>query len=156
MKFRIITSLTITILLLQFQAIADNDLYNDNNYSIKIAVNINEDHRILGKLEYSNQKPQYPLQLVIFNCIGEEIFTEPYVFELLEKVVIEPKLHQIKCRTLNDKYGGNILLGSIDFRDWTKPKIKLVTETGHTYISNISAKGKSLRSEIIPNVWLGN
>jgi hypothetical protein len=135
---------------------AENEIYNDSDYSIKIAVNINENDNIFGKLEYSNQKPLYPLQLVTFNRVGDKIFSEPYVFELLEKIIIEPKLHQIKCRTLNDKYGGNILLGSIDFRDVYKPKIKLVTESGHTYISNISSKAKSLRTELIPNVWLGN
>lgn len=143
MKIKIITFLTFATLLFQFNAIADNDLYNDNNYSIKIAVNINENNNIYGKLEYSNQKPLYPLQLVTFNRVDKKIYSEPYVFELLEKIVMEPKFHKIKCRALNDKYGGNILIGSIDFWDWTKPKVKLVTETGHTYISNVSAEGKN-------------
>ncbi|MBC8179506.1 hypothetical protein H8E88_00120 [candidate division KSB1 bacterium] len=115
MKIKIITFLTFATLLFQFNAIADNDLYNDNNYSIKIAVNINENNNIYGKLEYSNQKPLYPLQLVTFNRVDKKIYSEPYVFELLEKIVMEPKFHKIKCRALNDKYGGNILIGSIDF-----------------------------------------
>ena len=144
-----------SVLLFHIHANAENEIYNDNNYSIKIAVNINENNIIFRKLEYSNQKPIYPFQLVTFNRIGEKFFSEPYVFELLERVIIEPKFHQIKCRALNDKYGGNVLLGSIDFRDWTKPKKKLVRESGHTYISNISIKGEALRSELIPNVWLG-
>ena len=49
---------------------SENILNSDTDYSIKIAVTINEDDQIMGKLEYSNHAPQYPLQLVTFNPIG--------------------------------------------------------------------------------------
>ena len=57
-----------------------NILNSDSDYSIKIAVTINEDDNIMGKLEYSNHAPQYPLQLVTFNPIGGVIHAEPYLF----------------------------------------------------------------------------
>jgi len=138
------------------QVWAANILNSDSNYSIIIAVTINEDDYIIGKLEYSNQAPQYPLQLVTFNPIGGVIHTEPYLLEILEKTIVEKNVHRIKCRTINDKYGGNDITGTIDFRNESKPKIHLVNERGYTYISNISEKGKKTAEKYIPNVWLGN
>jgi len=115
-----------------------NILNSDSDYSIKIAVTINQDDHIMGKLEYSNHAPQYPLQLVTFNPIGGAIYTEPYIFELLEKTIVSKNVHKIKCRPINDKYGSAEITGTIDFSNELKPKIHLVNEGGHTYISNIS------------------
>ena len=143
--------------LLATQAWPANILNSDSNYSIKIAVTINKDDYIMGKLEYSNNGPQFPLQLVTFNPIGGIIHTEPYVFEILEKQIVSTNVHRIKCRSINDKYGsGAEITGTIDFTNELKPKINLVNEGGHTYISNISEKGKKTHRKYIPKVWLGH
>lgn len=47
-----------------------NILNSDSSYDINIAVTINENDYIMGKLEYSNHAPQCQLQLVTFNPIG--------------------------------------------------------------------------------------
>ena len=134
-----------------------NVLNSDADYSIKIAVTINEDDQIMGILEYSNHKPQFPLQLVTFNPIGGIIHATPYVFEILEKTIVLKNVHRIKCRSINDIFSdGSIIMGTIDFRDDLKPKVKLVYESGHTYISNITEKGKEAHKKYIPNVWLGH
>jgi len=139
------------------QTWAANLLNSDSDYSIIIAVTINEDDSIMGKLEYSNHAPQYPLQLVTFNPIGGVVYAEPYLFEVLEKTIIVKNVHRIKCRSINDKYGaGALIIGTIDFRDESKPKIRLVNEGGYTYIGNISEKGKQTHMKYIPNIWLGN
>lgn len=145
----------VIVFLFSNQAWAENKLNTDSDYSIKISVTINEDDYIMGKLEYSNQAPQYPLQLVTFNPIGGVIQAEPYLLEIIEKTIIAKNVHKIKCRTINDKYGGNEITGTIDFRNEFKPKIRLVNERGYTYISNISEKGKKTAKKYIPNVWLG-
>jgi hypothetical protein len=134
------------------QAWAENKINSDSDFDITIAVTINEDDYIMGKLEYSN----YGLQLVTFNPIGGVIFTEPYIFEILEKKIISKNVHRIKCRPINDKYGSTEITGTIDFSDKLKPKVKLVNELGYTYISNISEKGKKTAKKYIPKVWLGN
>lgn len=138
------------------QVCAENILNSDNNYSVKIAVTINQDDYIMGKLEYSNHEPQYPLQLVTFNPFGGIIHAEPYVFELLEKIIISENVHKIKCRPLNDKYGSSEITGVIDFKNELKPIVNLVNGAGHPYISNITEKGKEIHKKYIPNVWLGN
>lgn len=135
---------------------SENILNSDSDYSITIAVTINKDDYIMGKLEYSNHKPQYPLQLVTFNPIGGLIHAEPYLFEILEKTIVSKNAHRIKCRPINDKYGSAEITGTIDFSNELKPKIHLVNEGGHTYISNISEKGKKTHMKYIPNVWLGH
>jgi len=133
-----------------------NILNSDSDYSINIAVTINEDDHIMGKLEYSNHAPQYPLQLVTFNPIGGVIHSEPYLFEIIERTIISKNVHRIKCRSINDKYGGGAeITGTIDFSNELKPKIHLVNERGYIYISNISEKGKKNHKKYIPNVWLG-
>jgi hypothetical protein len=135
---------------------SENIINSDTDYSISIAVTINKDDYIIGKLEYSNHTPQYPLQLVTFNPIGGLIHAEPYLFEILEKTIVSKNVHRIKCRPINDKYGSTKITGTIDFSNEVKPKVRLVNEDGHTYISNISEKGKKTRKKYIPNVWLGN
>jgi len=137
------------------QAWSENILNSDSSYSIKIAVTINNDDHIMGKLEYSNDAPQYPIQLVTFNPIGGVIYSEPYLFEILEKKIVSKNVHRIKCRSINDKYGSSEITGTIDFRDEIKPKIHLVNEAGRTYISNISEKGKKTHMKYIPKIWLG-
>jgi len=149
-------SLQGTICLLVFvlfstQVWSANILNSDSDYSVKIAVTINEDDYIMGKLEYSNHTPQYPLQLVTFNPISGVIHAEPYLFELLEKTIVSKNVHRIKCRPINDKYGSAEIIGTIDFSNELKPKIKLVNEGGHTYISNLSEKGKKIHKEYISN-----
>lgn len=139
------------------QAWPENILNTDSNYSIKIAVTINEDDHIMGKLEYSNHAPQYPLQLVTFSPIGGVIHAEPYLFEIIERAIVSKNVHRIKCRSINDKYGaGALIIGTIDFRDELKPKVHLVNEGGYTYISNITEKGKETHKKNIPNIWLGH
>lgn len=135
---------------------AENILNSDNDYSVKIAVTINQDDHIIGKLEYSNHAPQYPLQLVTFDPIGGVIYAEPYVFEVLERTIISKNVHNIRCRSINDQYGSSEITGIIDFRNELKPLVNLVNAAGHNYISNISKKGKETRKEYIPNVWLGH
>jgi hypothetical protein len=92
---------------------------------------------------------------VTFNPIGGVIYSEPYLFEILEKKIVSKNVHRIKCRSINDKYGSSEITGTIDFRDEIKPKIHLVNEAGRTYISNISEKGKKIHMKYIPKVWLG-
>lgn len=145
----------VIIFLFANQAWSENLLNSDSNYSIVIAVTINKDDFIMGKLEYSNHAPQYPLQLVGFNPIGGRIYAEPYLFEIIEKKIIAKNVHKIKCRPINDKYGTTEITGTIDFSNELKPKIHLVNDRGYTYISNITEKGKKTAKKYIPNVWLG-
>jgi hypothetical protein len=133
-----------------------NILNTDSDYIIKIAVTINEDDNIMGKMEYSNHEPQYPLQLVTFNPIGGVIHAEPYLFELIDKKVISKNVHKIKCRPINDKYGTTEITGTIDFSNELKPKIHLVNASGHTYISNLTENGKKAHMKYLPKIWLGN
>lgn len=140
-----------------FPASSENVLNSDSDYSVKIAVTINNNDHLVGRLEYSNHKPQFPLQLVTFGQVGEMMYAELYVFEVLERTIVLPNVHQIKCRSINDKYSdGSMILGTIDFRDESKPKISLVNEGGHPYLNNISEKGKETHRRFISNVWLGN
>ncbi len=135
---------------------AENILNSDSNYDIKIAVRINEDNQIMGKLEYSNEAPLYPLQLVTYNPIGGLIYTEPYLFVIDERIIWSNNVHRIKCRCINDKYGaGALIVGTIDFRDELNPKVHLVNEGGHIYIDNITEKRTETQKKYIPNVWLG-
>jgi hypothetical protein len=54
------------------------------------------------------------------------------------------------------KYGiGELILGTIDFRNELKPKVNLVTESGHVKITNISEKGKKFHLKYIKNIYLG-
>ena len=138
------------------QGFAENIMHSDSNYSIKIAVTIYENDNIIGKLEYSNHALQFPLQLVTFNSIGGIIHAEPYVFEILEKKIVSKNVHRIRCRPLNDKYGSMEINGTIDFTNEIKPKIKLVTDGGNTYISNLTERGKIMYKKYIPDVWLGH
>lgn len=137
------------------QSWGKNLLNSDLNYNITIAVTINEDDHIMGSLEYSNQAPQFPLQLVAFNSIGGIIHSFPYVFELVQRTIITENVHQVKFRSINDKYGGGLIIGTIDFRNESQPKVKLVNEGGNTYISNLTKKGKEIHKKYIPNVRLG-
>ncbi len=135
---------------------SQNVLNSDKDYSVVIAVTINENEHIVGKLEYSNHDPQFPLQLVTFNSIGVVIHVEPYVFELLEKTIISKNVHRIRLRPVNDKYGdGSEIIGTIDFSNEIEPKIRLVNQNGFTYIRNISEKGKAMHMKYLPKVWLG-
>ena len=124
---------------------------SDSNYDVFLAVSINENDNIIGKLEYSNDA----LQLVTFNLVGGEILTEPYLFEILEKTIVSKNVYRIKCHSINDKYGSPEIIGTIDFSNELKPKIHLVNTYGNTYVSNISEKGKEMHMKYIPNVWLG-
>ena len=134
-----------------------NVLNSDSDFSVKIAVTINEDDHIMGKLEYSNHEPKYTLQLVTFNPIGGIIQAEPYLLKIIERTIVEKNVHRIKCTSINDKYGaGSLIIGTIDFRDELKPKVRLVNEGGHTYIGNLTDKGKKMSQKYIPNVWLGH
>ena len=142
--------------LLYKPAWAENILNSDADYSIKIAVTINEDDYIMGKLEYSNNAPQYPLQLVTFNPVGGIIHAEPYLFEIIERTIVSKNVHRIKCHSINDKYGSALIIGTIDFRDELQPKVHLLNEGGYTYISNITDKVKETHKKYIPNIWLGH
>lgn len=136
---------------------SENVLNSDSDYSVKIAVTINRNDHLVGKLEYTNHKPLYPLQLVTFAPVGGKIFAEPYLFEVLERTIIQPNVHRIKCKSINDKYSdGSMILGTIDFRDELKPKVTLATEGGQTFISNITEKGREVHKKYISNVALGN
>ncbi len=130
---------------------AENRLNTDSYFDIVIAVTMHDNNNIMGKLEYSH----YKLQLVTFNLIGGVIHTEPYIFEILDKKIVANNVHKIKCRDVNDKFAWTEISGTIDFRNENKPKIHLVNDSGFTYISNISKKGKMTARKYIPNVWLG-
>jgi len=159
MKIKILKAIICLGILFLFvtQAWPANILNSDSDYSIKIAVTINKDDYIMGILEYSNHKPLFPVQLVVFNLIGGMIHTFPYVFDILEKEIVSTNVHRIKCRSMNDKYGtGALIIGTIDFRDELKPKVNLVIEGGYSYVSNITDKGKEFHMKYIPNVWLGH
>jgi hypothetical protein len=148
--------LILAILLCPCRAWPENVLNSDADFAIKIAVTINSNDHIVGKLEYSNHKPQYTLQLVTFAHVAGQVYSEPYFFELIEKTIIIPNVHRIKCTSINDKYGaGTIVLGTIDFRDELKPKVNLVNENGNSFVSNLTTKGKEVKEKYIPNVWLG-
>ena len=129
---------------------------SDKGYSVKIAVTINQDDYIMGKLEYFDHEPQYPLQLVTFNPVAGVIHAEPYVFELLERTIVSQNIHKIRCRSINDKYGSSEITGIIDYKNELKPIVNFVNAVEDTYISNITEKGKEIHKKYIPNVWLGN
>jgi hypothetical protein len=130
---------------------AENRLNTDSYFDIIIAVTINNNDNIMGRLEYSH----YKLQLVTFNLIGGVIHTEPFVFEILEKKILSKNVHKIRCRDVNDKFAWTEISGTIDFHNENKPKINLINDAGFTYISNISKKGKKTAKRYIPNIWLG-
>jgi hypothetical protein len=130
---------------------AENRLNTDSYFDIVIAVTVNGNDNIMGKLEYS----YYKLQLVTFTVIGGVVHTEPFVFEILEEKVLSKNVHKIKCRDVNDKFAWTEISGTIDFHDENHPKINLVNDAGFTYISNISKKSKTTARKYIPNVWLG-
>ncbi len=158
MKTNISQSITLLVIVFIFanQAQAENIRHFDHDYSLTIAVTINRDDQIMGQLAYSSYAPEFPIQLITFNPIGGVIHSTAYVFEMVEKVIVMKQVHRIKVRCINDKYGtGDIIIGTIDFRNETKPKIHLVNESGTTYISNITEKGKKAHKKYIPNVWLG-
>lgn len=156
-KAGLIFVLFIVLLLCSTTSSAENKLNSDESYSIKIAVTINENDNIVGSFEYSNHSPQFPIQLVSFVRMGDEMYSTPYVFEMVEKMILSPNLHRIKCRKINDKYGmGELIFGTIDFREETNPKVHLVTDEGRVYIQNISENGLSLRKKYLKNVWLGH
>ena len=98
-----------------------NILNTDSDHSIKIAVTINEDDNIMGKMEYSNHAPQYPLQLVTFTPIGGVIHAEPYLFEILEKTIVSTNVHRIRCHPMNDKYGSAEITGTECVNDFETP-----------------------------------
>jgi hypothetical protein len=130
-------------------------LNSGSHFDIHIAVRINENDMIVGALEYANDPPQYSLQLVTFNANhGEPIMVEPYLFEIYERIIVSEKLHRIKCRSINDKYGSQVS-GTIDFRTPWSPKVHLENVFGHTYIDNITEKGKETAKKYIPSVLLG-
>jgi hypothetical protein len=134
------------------QSWSENILNSDTEYSIKIAVTINEKDNIVGKLEYSNRSG---LRLVTFNRMGDEIYTEPYLFEILEKTIVSKNIHKIRCRSINDPYGFEEITGAIDFRDELNPKVRLFTTGLVAYIGNILEKGKIMHKKYIPRVYLG-
>jgi hypothetical protein len=152
---KLILSMVI-IILATTNAWSENTINSDSDYSIKIAVTINSDDNIMGKLEYSNHAPQYPIQLVTFNPVGGTIYSEPYLFELMEMKIESECVHIIKCRSINDKYGSPEITGKIDFSDELKPKIHLVNANGNTYITNLTENGKLAHKKYIPNIWLGH
>jgi len=158
MKITRVRGLICSLILVLFagDAWSANILNSDSEYSVKIAVTINEDDHIMGKLEYSNHEPQYTLQLVTFNPIGGVIHAEPYLFELVEKTIVSKNVHRIRCRPVNDKYGSTEITGVIDFSVEFKPRVKLVNAAGYNYIGNLTTKGKRMHQKYIPNVWLGN
>jgi hypothetical protein len=154
-----LTKLLISVLIILFfvtNGFSKNTINSDSKYSIKIAVTINQNDHIMGKLEYSNEPSLYPLQLVTFTPIAGTVQTEPYVFKLLEKHIVSENIHKIICQPLNDKYGTTILNGTIDFTNETKPKILLVNTSGNTYMKNLTDKGRKIHKQYIPDVWLGN
>lgn len=130
---------------------AENRLNTDSYFDIVVAVTINNNDNIMGRLEYSH----YKLQLVTFTLIDGIIHAEPYVFEILEKKILSKNVHKIRCRDVNDKFAWTEISGTIDFHNENKPKINLLNDTGFTYISNISKKGKNTAKKYMPNVWLG-
>lgn len=148
--------LCLVVLMWPAQALSENRLNSDSDYSVKIAVTINDKDYLVGKLEYSNARGVFPLELVVFGQVGGTINVQPYVFEILERTVVAPNVHQIKARCLNDKYSlGDMILGTIDFRDELKPQVTLAWENGHLYLRNLTDKGKELHKKHFPDVWLG-
>ena len=114
-------------------------LNTDTNYSINIAVTVNEKDNIVGKLEYSKDW----LQLVTFTRVGDKIYSEPYLFEIIERTIVSKYIHKVRLQSLNDKYSAGEVTGAIDFSDEVHPKVRLVTTGLVTYIGNISENGKN-------------
>jgi hypothetical protein len=103
------------------QTSSANALNSDSDFSVKIAVTVNEDDHIMGKLEHSNHEPQYPFQLVTFNPIGEVIQAEPYLFKIIEMTIVQKNVHRLKCTSINDKYSqSSLIIRTIDFLDECK------------------------------------
>jgi hypothetical protein len=134
-------------------------LATDSDFSVKIAVTINEQDNIIGKVEYSNHSPQYDFQLVSFVVAGGDVYVEPYLFKLIDRKIVSRGVHKIRCVSINDMYGaGTILVGTVDFSDPSDPKIFLQREggDGHAFMKNITAKGKAVHDKYFKNVWIGN
>ena len=148
--------LFLIVLIWPAQALSEKRLNPDSDYNVNIAVTINDNDYLVGKLEYSNAEGVFPLQLVVFCQVAGTINVLPYVFEILERTIVVPNVHRIKARCLNDKYSlGDMILGTIDFRDALKPQVSLAWENGHPYLRNLTDKGKQLIEKHFPEVWLG-
>jgi hypothetical protein len=126
------------------------------DFRIKIAVTMDEDDLNMGLLEYSPQSTHLPLQLIAFKAMGGLVHPEPYLFELLDRTVVSKNVHRIKCRCINNRSMGNLVIsGTIDFQNENKPKVRFTTEGGQTYIVNLTRQGKKNQKKFIPHVWLG-
>jgi len=149
--------LCLLFLICPAEVLSENRLNTNTDYSVKIAVTVNNSDYIVGKLEYSNHKGVFPLELVTIGQALGDIHIQPYVFDIIEIIVILPNVHQIKCRPLNNKYwDGSMILGTIDFRNELKPQVTLVWESGHPYLSNITVKGNEFHKKYCPEIWLGH
>jgi hypothetical protein len=125
-------------------------------YRIKIAVTVDEDDLIMGILEYSPQSTKAALQLISFNAMGGLVHPESHLFELMDRAVVSKNVHRVKCRCLNNRSGENLVIsGTIDFQNENKPKVRLLTEGGQTYLANLTRQGKKNQKKFIPHIWLG-
>jgi len=141
----------IIVFILCHQAWAANTLNSDLRFDTTVAVTVNGNDNIAGKFEYADDM----MQLITFNNIGGTIYSEPYVFKIIERSIISKDKHRIKCKSINDRYGSSEIVGTIDFSNKLKPKVHLVNDFGEIYISNISNRGKKMHDKYIPNVRLG-
>jgi hypothetical protein len=144
------------VLFVSLHAWAEDVQFPGVDLRIKIAVTIDEDDLSMGLLEYSPQSTQLPLQLIAFNAMGGLVHPEPYLFELTDRTVVSKNVHRIKCRCINNRSRGNLVIsGTIDFQNENKPKVRFTTEGGQTYIVNLTRQGKKNQKKFIPHVWLG-
>ncbi|MEN6374417.1 MAG: hypothetical protein ABFD75_06490 [Smithella sp.] len=78
------------------------------------------------------------------------IVPSPYIYRITEKKTDDNGVIHVTCRSQADV----TVSGTIDRRDFLKPKILLKTDKG-ILMTNITEKGRSLQNQYIPNVDLG-
>jgi hypothetical protein len=88
--------------------------------------------------------------MVTFALKDGAVIPFAFIDTILEKRSQAEDLYSIKCRNQLDV----VSVGTIDFRDPLKPKMKLLTDKGIT-ITNISDGGKKMQKDLLPKVDLG-
>ena len=90
------------------------------------------------------------IEMVTFALKDGAVIPFAFIDTILEKRSQAEDLYSIKCRNQI----GVVSVGTIDFRDPLKPKMKLITDKGIT-ITNISEGGRKMQKDLLPEVTLG-
>jgi hypothetical protein len=109
----------------------------------------NKFNKMVGCLRYDCPEN---IEIVAFFTTGVSnyVSTRPEIYHIVGKTISSKRVHNIKGE--GEHY--SIVSGTIDFHEFGKPKITLVTDGG-IVITNISTEGKEWQKKHIPNIILG-